>query len=406
LTLELRPIREEEFESYDQLLSMAFGGRRAEPEGIEHQRRTTEMDRTLAAFDGGRMIGTAGIHSFDLGLPGGTTAAAAGVTRVSVAPTHRRQGVLRQLMRRQLDDVHERGEALAILHASEAPIYGRFGYGVATWYSELTLARSRSAFVEPVRPRVEIVAPEEAVRLLPAFHDSLVVRQPGMITRSRAWWELLAADPPSMWRGPGGDRQFAVHRGEGAIDGLAVYRVEPRWEDGTPSGTVHLGLLLAANATAFAELWRFCLDLDLMTRLRADSRPLHEPLRLLLEDPRALMAKVEEGIWARLVDVPAALAARRFQAEDGLVLEVVDDFCAWNTGRWELDGGPEGAECRSTSREPDLVLTAAQLGWCYLGANRFGDLVRTGRAAGSPEAARRGDAMFASDPEAWCPTHF
>jgi predicted acetyltransferase len=408
VSLELRPVTGDELDGYLSKIAFNFGWRTMSEESIALNRATTELDRSLAAFESGRLVGTAGVYSFELGLPGGVTAPAAGVTRVTVAPTHRRQGVLRQLMRRQLDGVHERGESLAILYASEAAIYGRFGYGVGTWHSEFSLSRSRSAFVEPLRPRVELLSKEEARGLID-FHNRLVARQPGMVRRSQAWWDQVQADPPE-WRGKGGERQYAVHRGggdpAGEVDGFVTFRVETKWENGDPQGTVHVGTLLADRPEAFAELWRFCLDIDLMAGVEASTRPLNDPLRHLLADPRALHARVHDGIWMRLVDVPAALSARRYQVEDTVAFEVVDDFCPWNTGRWELAGGPGGAECRRSSRDPDLTLTAAQLGWCYLGANRFGDIVAAGRAGGDAAAARRADAMFVSLPEAWCPTHF
>ncbi len=404
MSLEVRLITGDEVAAYLKQLAFTFRWQSMNEDSIELNRATTELDRSLAAFDSGRLVGTAGIYSLELGLPGGVTAPAAGVTRVTVAPTHRRQGVLRQLMRRQLDAIHERGEPLAILYASEAPIYGRFGYGVGTWHSEFSLSRSRAAFVDPVQPRVELLAAEEARGLLD-FHNRLVARQPGMIRRSQAWWDQILADPPE-WRGQGGGRQYAVHRRAGEVDGIATFRVEAKWEDGDPQGTVHVGMLLADSPEAFAELWRFCLDIDLTAEIRGYTRPLNDPLRLLLLDPRALHTRVEDGIWTRLVDLPGALSARRYRVEDTVVFEVVDDFCPWNAGRWELSGGPDGVECRRTSREADLTVTAAQLGWCYLGASRFGDLVAAGSAVGDGTAAARADAMFVSIPEAWCPTHF
>lgn len=407
MTVELRPITDDEFGAYQDAAALAFGGRHADPATLDQFRRATELDRTLAAFDGRRLVGTAGAYSFAMGLPGGVTAPTAGVTRVTVAPTDRRQGLLRALMRRQLDDIHERREPLAILYASEGAIYERFGYGVATWQAEVSIARARSAFVEHVRPRVAVITAEEAAATLLDFHNAMAAEQPGMIARSREWWDFVTADPPTFWRPSGGDRRYAVHRGQGgAIDGFTVFRVEPKWEEGTPSGTVHVALLLASTPAAYAELWRFCLDLDLMSTVRAEPRPVAEPLRHLLVDPRALSCRVDDGIWARLVDVPAALAARRYRVEDSLVLEVVDEFCAWNSGRWQLTADVSGAECRRTSREPDLVVTAAQLGWCYLGSNRFADMRRAGRLEGEMAAAERADAMFATAREAWCPTHF
>lgn len=406
MSVELRPINPDELEPYMHQISLAFGGRRAPVDAIERAAATTELERSLAAFDGGRLVATAGILTFEVGLPGGVTAPAAGVSRVTVAPSHRRQGILTAIMRRQLDDIHEMGEPLALLYASEAGIYGRFGYGVATWHAAHTIARSRSAFAEPVRPRVALVPGEEAAASLHAFHNAQVGRQPGLVTRTEQYWKMLAADAPSPFASGGGERRFGLHHAGAEVDGFVIFRTHSKWEGREPEGTVEVEMLMAAGAQAHAELWRFCLDVDLMTGLRAAGRPQPEPLRLLLADPRALRVQVDDGLWARLVDAPAALAARRYATEGRIVLEVEDGFCPWNAGRWELSAGPDGADCRSTSAEPDLTVSAADLAACYLGSNRFGDLLTLGRIAGRPGAAERADAMFASYPEAWCPTFF
>ena len=127
-----------------------FGAPTPDAAGVERVRAAIELDRTLAAFDDGQVVGTAGINTYQMTVPGGSLPTA-GVTRVSVLSTHRRRGILTRLMRRQLDDVHDRGEPLAALYASEAPIYGRYGYGVAIFTADLDIPKSRSAFFRPAR---------------------------------------------------------------------------------------------------------------------------------------------------------------------------------------------------------------------------------------------------------------
>jgi len=403
MTVEIRVPAESELPAFFEQLSRVFSGRPFDPERLARNTSLTELDRTLVAVDGGRIVGTAGVFSLQMTTPGGADAATAGVTRVSVAPTHRRQGVLRALMRRQLDDIHERGEPLAALYASQAPIYGRFGYGVGTWHSRITIPRGRSGFRAAARDGgVRILDASDALEVLPDVHERIRRGQPGAVTRSEAYWKARLADPPD----PRQDRSplwFLVHEGDQGADGFAVYQVQARWRQEDPDGTLFVVDLMAATPTATAALWRFCLDVDLMSRVEAWSRSADDPVRHLLADQRAARSVVYDGIWVRLVDVGAALGCRTYAADGALTLEVRDEFCPWNAGRWRLEGG----ECRRSDGDPDLVVDTADLAAAYLGGNRWAGLGAAGRVEERrPGALQRADAMFASSPAPWCPTHF
>ena len=194
----------------------------------------------------------------------------------------------------------------------------------------------------------------------------------------------------------------------GQVDGAAYYRVQSRWEDGLPAGTLLLRELIAVTPEAHAALWRYCLNVDLVQTVRATVRPVDEPLRWLLAEPRRLRTTaLYDDLWVRLVDIPAALAARRYATTGRLVLDVADPFCPENAGRYELEAGPDGAACRPTTAAADLALDVADLGAAYLGGVRFGTLAQAGRVAElETEALARADALFTSEPAPWCATPF
>jgi predicted acetyltransferase len=338
-------------------------------------------------------------------VPGGVIPAA-GVTMVGVLPSHRRRGLLTAMMRRQLDDVRDRGEPLALLWASESGIYGRFGYGVGALASRFRFDRG-AAFEGPPSTggRISLMSKDAALAAFPPVYDQVRLGQPGMVDRPGGWWFARLADT-QVHRGDFGRFFFAAHESD-RVDGYAVYRFEHHWPEGGPEGTVEVVELLATTPEAYAELWRFCLDLDLAARVEAWRRPPDDPILFMLADPRRARVRIQDSLWVRPVDVAAALAARRYAVKDRLRLEIRDPFCPWNEGRYELVGGPDGAECHRTDAYPDLELSAADLGAVYLGGMRWGPLARAGRVKErSPRAVRRADLMFGWDPAPWCPHVF
>jgi predicted acetyltransferase len=328
----------------------------------------------------------------------------AGVTAVGVQPTHRRRGILTQMMRKQLDDVRDRGEPVAGLWASESSIYGRFGYGMAASVAELVMERKRSNFARPHQPsgRLRLVEKDEALKELPAVFDRVLPSRPGMWARTETWWRHTLADL-ERWRDGASALFFVLHESSHGIDGYAMYRVKRgEWNDSLPDHTVKIRELMAETREAYADLWRFLFDIDLDERVEAWPRPVDEPLLWMLAEPRRLVTRTNDGLWLRVVDIPGALDGRRYSVSDRLVLEVRDAFCPWNEGRYELEAGPDGAECRPSDREPDVVLGAADLGAAILGGVRFSVLHRADRVEGDPSALRRADQMFAWDPLPWC----
>jgi predicted acetyltransferase len=399
----IRTIEADEFERFVTTVDRAFGSH-PRPEEVAEWQRVNEPDRTLAAFDGDQMVGGAAADSFSVTVPGGREAPMAGVSAVGVAPSHRRRGLLTALMRRQLDDVRERGEALAGLWASEGSIYQRFGYGLAAFACSGEIEPGRTAFVRavPEGGRIRLVEKAEALEAMPGVHDRIRLQQPGMLARSEALWGLLYADL-EHWRDGASAMFYALYETTNGVDGYVAYRIKHDWSTGVPNGSVKVRELEAVDVRAFAALWRFCFDIDLAARIEAWPRPVDDPLLYLLAEPRRWSLRVGDGLWIRVVDVAPALTARRYRSEGRVVLEVRDAFCPWNERRYEVEGGPDGAECRPTARDPDLAVAAEDLGAAYLGGAGFGVLARAGRVEECrPGALRRADAMFGWDPLPWC----
>ncbi|HEY7833092.1 MAG TPA: GNAT family N-acetyltransferase [Ktedonobacterales bacterium] len=404
MPLDLRPITAAEVPAFLRAEGVAFG-RQPDDAEIAMLATVVEPERTIAAFDGDQIVGTAAVRSFELTLPGLTIAPIGGVTFVGVTPTHRRQGILTAMMRRLLAAIRERGEAIAALNASESLIYGRFGYGLATSMLGVELDRRHSAFAQPLATlgatgRIRLIEHERALEAFVALDDEARRQRPGALNRPRGWWEIDLRDPTKTLDSFGARFYAAYENGDGALEGVVAYRIKQEWQTAIPHGTLWLNQLVATTPAARAALWRHCCDVDLVQTVRAFGVPLDEPLRWLLADPRQMRATaLLDDLWVRLLDLPAALAARRYAVAGRLVFDVRDAFCPENTGRYALEGGPDGATCRRvTTGRADLALEVADLGAAYLGGVSFATLAQVGRVEErAPGALRRADALFATD---------
>jgi predicted acetyltransferase len=367
--------------------------------------RLLPPERMHAAWDGDEIVGGAGAFAFELSVPGGS-ARCAGTTVVGVAPTHRRRGILRAMMRAHLDDARERGDAVAALWASEETIYGRFGYGRAAFSGEVDVPKQHSAFRVPVATRGEVRLVDAAtmLELAPPLWDALARERPGVFSRTAAWWEhRRLADPPERRRG-GGPKRFVVLDLGDRPAGYAIYRHRMDWSGaGLPSGQIAVVEAVAPGVEATAALWRYLLDIDWVASVGAEMLPPDHPLAFLLAEPRTMRYRVSDGLWVRLIDVGAALAARTYGGEAELVLEVRDEFCPWNDGRWRL----AGRECERTTAPADVALDVADLAAAYLGGIPFAALAQAGTIAERrPGALASADALFRHPLHPWCPEIF
>ncbi len=402
----IRTATAETMEAFAAPLNLAFA---ETPDPGDEEHRLWEPERIIAAFDGDQPVATTGAITFRLSVPGGE-AAAAGVTLVGVSPSHRRRGILRSMMRHQLDDVRARGEPLAILWASEGAIYQRFGYGLATLSGSFEIARDRAAFARPAPAMgtVRLVDREAALGIFPTLYDLVRSETPGMVARSEAWWRWATLHDTDQARSANGMKFFAVYEADGAVEGTAIYRVKPDWDERGPKGRLFAIEVIASTPRATRDLWSWLLDVDLVTLVSGVRAPVPHPLQLLLAEPRRLGFTVGDALWLRVVDIPAALAARTYGRAGELVLEIRDPFCPWNAGRWRLVAGEVGRGTVEPSTAPaDLTLDAADLAAAYLGTFRFSDLAQVGRVGeGTAGALRRADELFAVTRAPWCSTMF
>ncbi|MEV0633629.1 GNAT family N-acetyltransferase [Streptomyces sp. NPDC050619] len=406
---ELRVLRRDEWGQWYDSLIRAFGGVPEAPEERELWDSLTELDRSFGAWAGADCVGTAGTFSFRVTVPGGASVPAAGVTMVSVAATHRRRGVLRSMMRRQLDDVREWGRPLAVLTASEPAIYGRFGYGAATHSFNLKVDTTRVRLSVPPGTddvRLRYAAPADVLEACEAVYARVVPGRPGMLARLPGWERLALLDPESG-RDGASPLQCVVAERAGEIVGYARFRVKPEWETAGPKGTVVLHDTEALDAAAHAALWRFLFEIDLTSTLTARGRPMDDPWLSMVSDIRRCELRVRDSLFVRLVDVGAALEARTYQAPVDVVFEVEDDFCPWNAGRWRLIGDAKGASCGRTTEAADLCLSVRELGAAYLGGVSLASLAAAGRVREVRQGALAEAAVgFGSVVAPWLPHGF
>jgi predicted acetyltransferase len=407
MSVNVRAIAADEVGAMLHAVSLGFGFD-GDPRVLEAQATVNEVARNRCAFDGRDIIGTLGAYSLDLAVPGATVATA-GTTQVSVRASHRRRGVLRALMAAHFEDVRARREPLAALWASEAGIYGRFGFGCASDLARVEIERAHADFARPLEGsgRCRMLDAAAAARELPEIYEALWRARPGSFARSQAWWDARHLADPAPLRGGASALRRAVYERDGAALGFVQYRTKMAGDEhGLPRGEMIIGELHGADAQARAALWRFALDVDLIDRIWWWNAPLDDPLPWLLTDARRAMRRVRDGLWLRIMDVPRALSGRCYACEGRLTLQVSDGILIENTGSWSLEGGPQGAKCTRGAAAADVELGVDALGAIYLGGVRPSALAQAGWIRGEPAALARADAMFSWDRLPWCPEIF
>lgn len=407
MAIVLRPITAGEHRRFHDTEARGFGDRRGSDAGFELDRAVVELDRTVAGFDGDELVATTLSFPFEMTVPGGGGLAAGGVSGVTVAATHRRRGILRQMMEHQLDDLATRGEAVAVLNASEASIYGRFGFGLAQLFQTWRIDTTRSAFRHPVRDDLVLrfVDRDVAKAELAPIYDGWRRTVAGALSQSDAWWDCVLA-PQRSWRGGGEVLVVVCEPGPDHEGGYVIYTVDndhpaPKWE-------LEVRELVAVDPEVEARLWRFVLDIDLAGTVTADARPLDDPLRWRMVDLRQVeTTRVQDYLYVRLLDIAAAFTARRYPVADRLVVEVVDAVRPDLAGRYEIDGDPASASCSRSEAPADLRLDVADLGSLLLGGVDARQLARVGRLEErTAGAVERAGAFFGWPAAPFCVTRF
>jgi predicted acetyltransferase len=378
---------------------------------FEIDRQLWEPDRLIGAKDGESWVGGAVAYSMRLNVPGGTVRAA-GLSDVGVAPSHRRRGILTRMMRWLLDQAAERGEPVSILHASEGGIYPHFGYGLATLQGTFEAEQSVFRFAMPAEPlgRVRLVDGDEAMRLVPPLFEAVFDDRVGEVSRTPDKWRLqLLADDP--WRRNIGIKFTALLEVGGEPRGYAIYRVKSDWSDRGPKNVLTVLEVTGLDPAAERALWEWLAGIDLIKTITAWRLAVPSTLFLQLREPRRLGLSVGDGLWLRLVDLPAALEARSFAGAGSVTFEVADSFMPANAGRWTLsvpgDRGEVSVARAAAGVEPDLLLDTSDLATVYLGAFTFADLARAGRVGECRDGAiADADRLFATATVPWSSTMF
>ena len=394
---EMRTVTPDEFVQWLRAEARSHGNRlNDDPEVL---RPHFDLERSIAVFDQGNIIGGAHSHRLEMSIPG-ASAVVAGVANIAVQPTHTRRGLMTRMMQHQINDIHERGEPLAALFARESIIYRRFGYGIGSLHERWMIDRQYNRYAQPheSQGRIVFVDPVDITKELPEVFRRSTLDRPGVFQRAPHHWDRDSQAPEHKQGGPGG-LFYVAYEENGKADGYATYRIT-----GT---TLIVNELMAATKEANTALWRFCFDVDLINSTEAIKRPVDDPLPWMLADPRRLQRSTRDGVWVRLVDVVASLKLRRYVHSDRLVLEVRDELCPWNEGRFELEGSPEEATCRASNSSPDLVLGVSDLASAFMGAVSFNTLSQAGLVdERTPGALLRADRMFAVQHQPWTPHNF
>lgn len=380
----------------------------SEADDSEQRRAFLPLERTWGAFDGDRILATLRSFPVELTVPGAVGLPAAAVTQVTTTATHRRQGLAGRLVLADLAASREREEPLSILIAAEWPIYGRWGYGPATESQTFTVESHRTRVAADSSCSMDLVDRAEFRSAAMDLYDRTRRRQVGEISRPEWFWDLdlgiLAL--PGRPEVPLGFHLLARTSG-GSVVGAARYRVDSNWDGMLPSATLTVDALMSADVDAHIALWSYLLSVDLVTQVKAADRPVDEVLPWLLSDPRrAQPSKRHDFLWCRVLDVPAALSARRYRVEGRVVLEVTDPQ-GIAAGRYELEAGPDGALCSPSTRSVDITMPVATLGAVLLGGFSVEQLSRArwaeeDRAGGLKTA----DLLFSTAAPPWCSTWF
>jgi predicted acetyltransferase len=357
-------------------------------------------------------VGSSGAFSMQLTVPGGAVVPASGITGVGVVPDARRRGVLRQMMSWLFEDASKHHEPLAILWASEAAIYQRFGFGMGTLVSSFEVERDRIVFRDPLPPRddvrVRMVDVEEGARLAAPIYEHNRQLVPGTLEREELEWLRMIMADASWMRGKNGPKYRVVLEVGGEPRAYATYRINGDWSPRGSANTVVIVDFQALDPEAEQYLWQWLVSMDLATTVKTMRGPFPHPLQLMLLEPRRLGLMVGDGMWLRIVDVAGALGARTYTGEGSLVLELTDTVLPANAGRWKLTVDHAGVATVKPSRaEPDLVLDISALAGSYLGAWRFLDLAAAGRVREChPGALHTADVLFTPSRAAYSNTMF
>jgi len=405
--LHLRALTGSDFDQVTEFAELVFNDPPESDQAREVGRDLLQLDqgRGIGIFDGAQLAGVGAIDGLEMAVPGGLLPLAA-VLFIGVSPTHRRRGVMSRMIRHQLHTLHEAGrEPLAGLTASESAIYGRFGYGVASYGASFTVPRHRAG-VRPVPGvndvRVRLVPTADSVEACEEIHARQVGKRAGMLVRPDYWARAYGTDVEAWREGRSLLRTVLAER-DGVAVGYARYRTKGDYgANGVATGYADVAEVYADDAAGYAVLAGYLLELDLIGGTKFSRQPPDSLLVHLLTDFRAAEMRVRDGLYLRLVDVDRALAGRTYAAPVSVVLDIADHFCPWNAGRWRLAGDEKGATCTRTEDAADVALDVRELASAYLGGSTLAALAQAGLITElRPGAVTDTSRAFATDLAPW-----
>lgn len=405
MSLEFRPIRDDEVDAYLDVMEFAFG---IEISDIQRPRSRKVMDvsRMRGAVDNGKVVATFNAYPIELTVPG-SVIPLSGVSQVTVAPTHRRRGILTKLMTSHFEEARERGDLMAGLWASEGHIYPRYGYGVASYHQTARILKpfARMNIRSTPDVSIEMINTAQAREVLPEIYDRARPRIPGMLSRTANWWEFrILADPPQGRQGATPFRHAVLSRA-GQPEAYAIYY--HRLPNGYGSLELHLVEMIAVNDQAELALWDYLLNIDLTVLISYWNQPVDSIVIPRTIEARRWELSKQDSLWLRPVDLPGALAARRYSSSGQLVIECLDDQCPWNTGRFLLSVDESGvATCQPTAKDSQLRVTPCEIGALYLGGISAYELWRSGLLHGDEKSVIAADRLFRWHRQPWCPHIF
>jgi predicted acetyltransferase len=382
-----------------------------EPAQLRAKRLVVDPARYLLADWDGEPVGGAGSFAFELTLPGGVQVAAAGTSDVGVVPTHRRRGIASELLSTQLRSLAAAGTPVAVLHASEAGIYHRFGFGPCAHWRHVRIDARRARFREDCPDpggSLHVVQRADAHDVCAQVHDRVRRVVPGGISRPDTWWPVVLGDT-DVYLGGTADHLVMVHRDDtGRPDGYAIYKVDHDWARGQANHVLSIWELVGESAPVELALWRALVDHDLVREVTGPIAVDHPLFDVVVDGRQVGMDWQQDLLWARPLDVATLLSSRRYGAPGRVVLGIDDPFLPEVGGTFELsvDDSGEG-RCTRTDAAPGVHLDVSELGAMLLGGTSLRRLVRAGRASVvDPADAVSTDAMFGVDPLPWCWVRF
>ena len=405
MTVEIRRPTTDELPELHRVLGDVFGSNPT-VDAMARFDRFSEPQRLRAAFDGDRIVGTLGTYSLQLTVPG-SQISAGGTSIVTVLPTHRRQGIFRRLMMNHLEDVRDQNELVAMLWASEFSIYGRFGFGLATDQMDIELDKRDLQFrdLPPARGSLEFVDQRTALSVWPSIHDQACDKRPGMFRRWPGWWEYRVLADPENYRGGGTEHKRVLYVRDDKPCGYVLYRLYRQTQSivRERSLTLHVIELIGIDHEAELALWRYLFSIDLVDVIRSERQPIDIKLLWWLQNQRAVNRRIEDGLWVRVVNVPAALAARIYARPGHVRFSIADELFPSNSGSYHLCIDEAGTATVDRTSEPtDVEISPPALGAIYLGGRSVRDLAAVGLASGPFDQLSQIDAAFSWYPAPWC----